>query len=644
MVTELTSDPPSRAGIVLLAVGLAALCAAAWIWAAGGFRVAVSGIALSARSPWPSFTVGTCAIAGAWLVRRRRLLDDAGALDEALGRGEALVAGGLAVVTFAVGLAWGTTVAGGADSSGYISQAARWREGALQVREPLVRGGGLDGAWVFSPLGFRPGPEPGTIVPSYPPGLPLQFALASSLGVGERGIALVVPLLGAVAVWLTFVLGRHTGGARSGLAAATLLASSPAFVYQLVQPMTDVPVTAWWLAAIAGLAVGGRGGPLLAGIAAGVALATRPNLAPVLLGLVPLLWRPFPAANDVDRRAGRRRRLAWFATGLVPFLLLLAWFNTTLYGAPWASGYGDAGELFSPAHVGVNVRRYAGWMLDTHAALLVLTAATVLVVLVRPARAGQRGGLFTAAGCAALVFACYLPYAPFESWTYLRFLLPAIAALAVVAGSSWAMAVRAVPPWMRLAACTVGLALIAAYGIGSAKAGGAFELAGREQRYRLVAEWVRDRTPADAIVFSAQHSGSIHHTSGRTILRWDVVDPWSFACDAIDCGSPAPPRPVADAVESPPRGPSLGGSPTLRELGRPTLALWTARPLVIVLDADEEPAFRERFGRSSLFGHLDWPARAATAPPSSARVYLVEDRFLYLRGQAVATERLSSPR
>jgi hypothetical protein len=641
-----TSEPPSRAGVVLLAVGLAALGAAAWIWAAGGFRVAVYGLSLSARTPWPSFAVGMCAIGGGWLVRRARLLDDAGVLDEALRRGEALLAGGLAVVTFAVGLACGTTVAGGADSSGYISQAALWREGALQVREPLIRGSGSDSAWVFSPLGFRPGIEPGTIVPSYPPGLPLQFAVASSLG--ERGISLVVPLLGAVAVWLAFVLGRHTGGVWSGLAAATLLASSPVFIYQLVQPMSDVPVTSWWLAAIAGLAIGGRRGPLFAGIAAGVAMVTRPNLVPVLLAVMPLLWRTAPTANGVGRRAGRRRRLAWFAAGLVPFLLLLAWFNTTLYGAPWASGYGDAGPLFSPAHVGVNVRRYAGWLLDTHAVLLALAAAAIFVVFVRSAPARPRGGILTAAGCAALVFACYLPYSPFESWTYLRFLLPAIAALAVVAGSAWAIAVRAMPPWMRLAACTVGLALVAAHGTGIARARGAFEIADREQRYRLVAEWVRDHTAPDAIVFAAQHSGSIHHTSRRTILRWDAVDPWSFTCTAIDCGSPAPPRPVADTVEAPPRVPSLGAWSTmgrdLHELGRPDLPLWTARPLVIVLDADEEPAFRTRLGEVHAFARLDWPPRAATAPPPAARVYLVDDSLEYRGGKAIATELIARPR
>jgi hypothetical protein len=345
-------------------------------------------------------------------------------------------------------------------------------------------------------------------------------------------------------------------------------------------------------------------------------------------------------ANGVGRSTGRLRRLSWFAAGLVPFLLLLAWFNTTLYGAPWASGYGDAAQLFSPAHVAVNARRYAGWLLDTHAALLVLAAAALLVVLVSPARAGQRGGIVTAAGCAALVFACYLPYSPFESWTYLRFLLPAIAALAVVAGSSWAMAVRAVPPWMRLAACTVGLALIAAHGVGIARASGAFELAGRERRYRLVAEWVRAYTPPDAVVLCVQHSGSIRHTSKRSVLRWDTLDPGSLLCEGIDCGV-APPRPLTSATARVPAAVAeRTGTPTDSQPSR----LPVARPLVIVLDADEEPAFRERLGEVLAFARLDWPPRAVTVPPSSARVYLVDDRDEYRRGTAIATELLAGPR
>ena len=76
------------------------------------------------------------------------------------------------------------------------------------------------------------------------------MAVALFLG-GGRAIFLVVPLFGALAIWCAFVTGRRLGGPLAGIAAAALLACSPTFLYQLVQPMSDVPAAALWLAALA---------------------------------------------------------------------------------------------------------------------------------------------------------------------------------------------------------------------------------------------------------------------------------------------------------------------------------------------------------------------------------------------------------
>jgi len=45
------------------------------------------------------------------------------------GRGGALAAGVLAASTLYAGIHWGSTVAGGADSYGYVSQANLWLRG-----------------------------------------------------------------------------------------------------------------------------------------------------------------------------------------------------------------------------------------------------------------------------------------------------------------------------------------------------------------------------------------------------------------------------------------------------------------------------------------------------------------------------------
>ena len=82
----------------------------------------------------------------------------------------------------------------------------------------------------------------------------LSIRLVADDGGGARGggrdaVFLVVPVLGAAAVWLMFLLGSRVAGPTAGALAAVLFAASPIFLFQVVQPMSDVPATAWWLLA-----------------------------------------------------------------------------------------------------------------------------------------------------------------------------------------------------------------------------------------------------------------------------------------------------------------------------------------------------------------------------------------------------------
>lgn len=79
--------------------------------------------------------------------------------------------------------------------------------------------------------------------------LPLTMAAAKEVA-GERGVFAVVPMLGALLVWLTYLLGRAIHSAEAGLLAAVALAASPIFLLYLMVAMTDGPVAAWWLAAV----------------------------------------------------------------------------------------------------------------------------------------------------------------------------------------------------------------------------------------------------------------------------------------------------------------------------------------------------------------------------------------------------------
>ena len=122
---------------------------------------------------------------------------------------------------------------------------------------------------------------------------PLDRHGACSWPLGGIGAAaLVVPLFGALLIWGTFLAGSRFG-ARVGVASAGLAACSPVFLYQLVQPMSDVPAAACWMLAVAAVTGTRRNGSALGGLAAATAILIRPNLVPLAAPLgVFLLWRP----------------------------------------------------------------------------------------------------------------------------------------------------------------------------------------------------------------------------------------------------------------------------------------------------------------------------------------------------------------
>ncbi|MCU0242498.1 MAG: glycosyltransferase family 39 protein, partial [Vicinamibacteria bacterium] len=224
----------------------------------------------------------------------------------------------LAVATFWTGMRWGSFVAGGSDSYGYVSQAHLWAagDGLIAVR-PLPNAPFPDADWVLSPLGYRPGPVPGTIVPSYPSGYPLLMALAIRLA-GSQAAFVVVPLLGAIGVLFTFLIGRKLGDAVSGLLASAWLATHPVFLRQIMQPMSDAPAMTAVLLAIWFALRPDKHAPFLSGCIAAGAMLIRPNLILLAAPIVLLFW--FSRSPESWSPV---RRLAAFAVGLLPGVILL---------------------------------------------------------------------------------------------------------------------------------------------------------------------------------------------------------------------------------------------------------------------------------------------------------------------------------
>jgi hypothetical protein len=470
-----------------------------------------------------------------------------------------LAAGALGLAISAAGLHWGAMVAGGADSYGYLSQAGLWRQGRLIVHQDLVDSSPWpDAAETWSPLGYRPSPhQRDAIVPIYAPGLPLLMALFQAVG-GYCAAFLVVPFSGALTVWLTFVLGRRVFGA-SGVAlwGAILVATSPVFLYQLMNAMSDVPATALWTLALL-LAVMRR--PLGSGLATSAVILIRPNL--LLLAAVPGVWL---AVAD-------RRSAVSFAAGVAPALAGIAWLNGALYESPFVSGYGTTGDLYSLGFFGTNVRQFASWIADVEPPIVAFAPLYFVAPRIFPEpkiRAARP--LFGAA--LAVVIASYIFYRPFDAWWYLRFLLPMWPALMLLTAAVLTALARL---WTGRFAPVVVAALAAAlafHGSRVAAERSVFDLGSGERRYIDVARFVASHTEPGAVMLSLQHSGSLRLYAGRLTLRYVVLDPqW------LD-------RAVAH----------------LQSIGR--------HPY-FVLDGVEVDAFRRRFGAANRSGTLDWPPLA----------------------------------
>jgi hypothetical protein len=586
---RVSSRSSSSVSFILVLLGTGALLVLLIVLITGGFVIDAGPLHFSSRR-WPT-PLALAAVAWLAAVRvggRHGAADAMAELSGQLERHSAAVAGVIALAAVGTGIGFGTYAASGADASGYVSQARLLAAARVSSDEALARLlPWTNVEWVFSPLGYRPGPAAGEIVPTYPPGLPLTMAAARLVG-GEWAPFFVVPLLGGVAVFCTYLLGVRLHSRRAGLIAAALMATSPIFLFQLVQPMSDVPALAWWMVALFLALSSELGAPMAAGAAAGFALLARPNLLPLAAPLALFVYgRPRALAVQAPQPA---RRLLAFAAGLVPAAGALGLLQWRLYGNPMASGHGAFSDFFALSNIWPNIRAYSAWLLrgETPAICLVVSSVVVILVPRRLVRGPIEAGLAASATAAALlgaaVLVCYLPYVVFRDWFFLRFLLPVFPAAFVLAGAIATRASEALPRPAQ------GLALLLAT---TAVASTSIVLAGREQAFNLRdfdARYVRAGRYADAVlpresvIFAVQESGSARYYA-RPIVRWDLL-----------------PVDLDTAVA--------------------TLTAMHRRP-VFLIEEWEMPDLRRRFPESRI-ARLDWPPRADIATHANIHVLLFD--------------------
>jgi hypothetical protein len=560
---------------------LALLIWAAAVYATGGFRIAILGFPVTSRDPLRPLALAALLVAAGYAVLGRRQIDQelarAATRFELAAMPVAIVAS-LAVVI--AGLRWGTFAASGVDAYGYVSQAALWTRGTLRVEQPFVSSVSWPGAdWAFAPMGYRPTVDGHAIVPSYAPGLPLLMAVAERAA-GDCGPYYVVPMLGGLCVWFCYVLGRGAASSAVGACAAVLLACSPAFLFHLVVPMSDVPAAALWSAALYLALRGGAGSSACAGISAGLAVLVRPNLAP--LALVVAAFTAWPSRRE-RKPSAAWKPAAWFVAAFVPALGVIAIVNWRLYGSPASSGYGDLGPFYAIGHIAANARRYPAWLFQTHTPLIAVSAIGLLAPwMTRSPILERRASALFLVFTLALA-ASYLPYSVFDEWWYLRFFLPVLPLLLVSMTASIFWVLGYLPAAARVVAFVALGTLLVRHELRFAIDAGLTRLQTNERRYVTVARFIEASTPPNAVFLTLQHGGSVRHYGNRLTVRFDRV--------------------------------STGLDDALASLER---AGW--RPFILLEDW-EEPQFKRQFGASSVVGQLAWRPYARLPEPGGVNIY-----------------------
>jgi hypothetical protein len=480
----------------------------------------------------------------------------------------------------AFGVARGTWAVGGSDSSCYGLMAKAFAEGHLQPTTAFS-----DAPWPNAPLTFAPGGFiPSSLhadasAPICAPGMAVLMAPLAAL-FGRDAIFWLTPLAAAVLVLSAFAIARQLAGGIAGAAAAILVATSPIVLYQTVQPMNDIVTAALWITAIA---VARR--TAITGVLIGVAILVRPNLAPlaVVLAAIPFLQH--------GPTKGAWRSLLLMVAGSLPGVIALLWLNHAIYGSAIGSGYGAASDLFRTGNVDANIANYRRALYQTQN---VVPAIGLLAPFVFDG-IKRRGSLLLLI-FAAVELLIYLFYQPFPEWWYLRFIIPAIVVMLILASAA---AVHLLSKNLMGGLIPLAAVILGVIGIRAAGERQAFALQRMEGRYRQSAVAVRDHLPPNAVVITVWESGSMRFHAGREIVMWDSLDP-AWLERAITW---------------------------LQSKG--------AQPYILV-ERREEADFRARFRDQSEVGRLDWPPRFDVG--RQARIFDPADRARFLAGETYATE------
>lgn len=403
--------------------------------------------------------------------------------------------------------------AGPNDSGGYLNSAKLLVSGHVTT-EPrrIFPSVPHEDITPYLPITFHA--QNGRMIPEYPVGWPLEVATLGKI-VGLRyGVPLLIIAQLLVGVIITQKIGRTLGLPEAwAWLGAGIVALSPVYLFEALQPVSDGPALVWvttavywgWLS---------RERPRYAiwcGVATALAVLIRPSnllcVAPIMICL-----------------AGSWRRFIWWALAGIPGALFLCWYQSALYGNWHTTGYGDMSSGFGLQFAPLTIRSYAMW-LPEFLTPFVLLAVALPFLRSTPARVRLLLGIWIAAFL--IFYAVY--WCTWDSWFNMRFVLPAFPAMIIAAllvardlamRFRWALFTSPLTPRSLLLSAALVLGTLGFLTVRSANRDVTYWM-WSNQKPRLAVEWLRDRAPANAVVFAKHLSGSLFYYTDLPFVRLD---------------------------------------------------------------------------------------------------------------------------
>ncbi len=246
----------------------------------------------------------------------------------------------------------------------------------------------------------------------------------------------------------------------------------------------------------------------------------------------------------------RLKTAVWFAAGAAPFVLAIGVINTRLYGAPWKSGYGSLQEIYGWQQFVSNLSRYPKWFVESQTPFVLFL---IVPFVVWPRLPRERRAAFAALALGACaIWLSYMFYMAYEEWWYLRFMLPALPIVLVLAAIGCQLTLAPVAAryrWVILGIIVVSIAFLQiTYAIDKT----VHRLCSNESAHVSVGDYVRRNLPPNAVVLSLQYSGSLRLYGQRLTMRYDTLsrDWWPRAAEVLTSRGLRPYIVLADFEEA----------------------------------------------------------------------------------------------